>query len=117
MFPSGFAGVGLVLLRIAVAVPLDFDVLTHGKTVAPWLLVGKVAVSLALCAGLLTPLISPLVVAIQLEELASTGTEQSLLISLHAMVLALLGPGAYSFDAYRFGRRRVVWPPNDANTH
>jgi hypothetical protein len=30
---------------------------------------------------------------------------------LDALALALLGPGAYSVDAYRFGRRIVVPPP------
>jgi hypothetical protein len=30
---------------------------------------------------------------------------------LNALALALIGPGAYSIDARRFGRRIVVLPP------
>jgi hypothetical protein len=32
-------------------------------------------------------------------------------LSLDALALALLGPGAYSVDSRRFGRRLVVLPP------
>jgi hypothetical protein len=35
----------------------------------------------------------------------------ALAISLDAIALALLGPGAYSINSYRFGRRVVVLPP------
>ena len=33
-----------------------------------------------------------------------------LVFALNALALALLGPGAYSLDARRFGRRLVVLP-------
>ena len=33
------------------------------------------------------------------------------LVCLDALALALMGPGAYSIDSYRFGRRVVVLPP------
>jgi hypothetical protein len=35
----------------------------------------------------------------------------ALLMCLDAVALALLGPGAYSIDSYRFGRRVVVLAP------
>jgi hypothetical protein len=33
------------------------------------------------------------------------------IVLVDALVLALLGPGAYSLDSYLFGRRMVVLPP------
>jgi hypothetical protein len=35
----------------------------------------------------------------------------TIVLSLDALALALLGPGAYSLDSRRFGRRLVVLPP------
>jgi uncharacterized membrane protein YphA (DoxX/SURF4 family) len=35
----------------------------------------------------------------------------TLLFAIDALALALLGPGAYSLDSRRFGRRLVVLPP------
>ena len=35
----------------------------------------------------------------------------AILVSLDAIALALVGPGGYSVDASRFGRRVVVLPP------
>jgi len=33
------------------------------------------------------------------------------MICFDALALALLGPGAYSLDAYRYGRRLITLPP------
>jgi len=62
MFPTGWPGVGLVLLRVAVAAPLLLDVLTYGKTLELWLLIALWGLSLILCIGVLTPLASVLAV-------------------------------------------------------
>jgi uncharacterized membrane protein YphA (DoxX/SURF4 family) len=35
----------------------------------------------------------------------------AIVFCLDAVALALLGPGAYSLDSYRFGRRLLVPPP------
>ncbi len=35
----------------------------------------------------------------------------AIVVSLDVIALALLGPGAYSIDSFRFGRHLVVVPP------
>jgi hypothetical protein len=43
------------------------------------------------------------------------GNEEALcMATLSALALVMLGPGAYSIDARRFGRRVVVLPPHDS---
>lgn len=105
MFPTAGPGVGLALLRVAVAVWLLSDVRLDAATAWP------VRVTAALIGvGLATPVlaagsaVSILVVAMRSPTIDST----RIAIGLSATALALLGPGAYSLDARIFGRRRVV---------
>jgi uncharacterized membrane protein YphA (DoxX/SURF4 family) len=67
-----------------------------------------------LCVGFLTPIGAILAVLFHVlawssPSIGSAGTTAIAL--LDALALAMLGPGAYSIDAYRFGRRVVVLPP------
>jgi len=67
-----------------------------------------------LCVGFLTPMVA--ILALLFHALAwsspSIGSAGTTAIAvLDALALAMLGPGAYSIDAYRFGRRVVVLPP------
>jgi uncharacterized membrane protein YphA (DoxX/SURF4 family) len=45
-------------------------------------------------------------------EFGLDGVTVASIVSLDAVALALLGPGAYSLDSYRFGRRVVLLPPS-----
>jgi hypothetical protein len=45
------------------------------------------------------------------SDLGVPSAAAATVVFLDALALALLGPGAYSFDSYRFGRRVVVLPP------
>jgi hypothetical protein len=70
---------------------------------------------MALFAGFLTPVAAVISVLFQLWILSILGASGAGLVSLtilDSLALALLGPGAYSVDSYRFGRRVVVLPPS-----
>jgi uncharacterized membrane protein YphA (DoxX/SURF4 family) len=70
--------------------------------------------SACLCAGVLTPILAILAMLFHVlawSSLSNDGAGMTAIALLDALALALLGPGAYSIDAHRFGRRVVVLPP------
>lgn len=81
----------------------------------PWLEVLGGPIVLALCLGGLTPLFAALSLGLQLVSWMVVGGEPTtrLLASLVTIAVLLLGPGAYSFDARRFGRKRMTFPGED----
>jgi uncharacterized membrane protein YphA (DoxX/SURF4 family) len=115
MFPSGWAGVALLLLRFA-AVGLTADASCRPAQHISFycLSAAQLVIAFFLFTGFLTPLAATaycvLDVFAAIERKAADPFEIILAIVV-ATVLALLGPGAYSLDAIRFGRR-VVKPPS-----
>ena len=115
IFPTGAPGIALLILRISLAgAVLDscFDVLK--SSIFPWMCLALAAVSTLLCLGFLTPVMSVVACAFEMTALLLAGQADGRFIalsSLNAIVIALLGPGAYSVDARLFGRREVVFPP------
>jgi uncharacterized membrane protein YphA (DoxX/SURF4 family) len=116
-FPGGAPGVALLLLRAALAVSL----MDHGRECvwAPtpqfWCAVFGALAGL-LCFGFITPIVAYLSCFAGLGDFALAGYggwQFVLLFSLTAIALALLGPGAYSIDAKRFGHRLIVFPPSE----
>ncbi len=113
-FPHGAQGVGLAILRNALAVV----VVSWGLT-SPRLqnagLVSSVQVVLVACLslGVFTTSISSLCGALALigffalPEVPSDRAVEALCISLS---VTLLGPGDYSIDSVRYGRRRRIFP-------
>ncbi len=113
MFPTGAAGISLLVMRVSVAATLLLLVLAAG--VAPftwWELTAVTAVTIALCLGLYS---SVFMAAGAIFEIAILSTLRGndalhLLVSVcMTLSMIVLGPGAYSVDAKLFGRRRVVF--------
>jgi len=67
-----------------------------------------------LLVGFLTPLVVMLALLVHVVMWLTLGTSSVtmvIVVVLDAWALALLGPGAFSIDSYRFGRRVVELPP------
>jgi putative oxidoreductase len=121
-FPTGYAGVTLVLLRLFVGAQACFcggsclaryDFSPPSATLAACLSLGA---GLMMLVGFCTPIAGWLVAAMALAATLSWPPLQALATSSKlagvefvalACVLAALGPGAYSLDAHLFGRREV----------
>ena len=115
-FPEGWPGAGLVFLRVIAAIPP----LQHGiaalltaslPLVAVLQLVAAGAAALLL-VGFWTPVAGALMALAELGLALSHPIDPWMHIRLGALgaVLAMLGPGAWSVDAHRFGRKRIQIP-------
>jgi uncharacterized membrane protein YphA (DoxX/SURF4 family) len=72
--------------------------------------------AIALIVGIITPIAAFMAMAIQLGGPWGLGVLSTGFVTisiLNALALMLLGPGAYSLDALRFGRRVVDLPSGD----
>ena len=104
---------GLLLLRLAVATFLIHDAFAAlaGETYLPKGLPQLIAagVGVLLIAGLWTPIAGGLAALIELRIAFSRPGDSwaSMLAVAIASGLAMLGPGAWSIDARRFGRKRI----------
>ena len=122
-FPGSLPGAGLLLLRITIGAGLLIHAFSwliepqasNNGMWAPGLLALVIGISFIL--GFLTPLagsVSALAgVAIRLLHPEWSASMAGLPgVSLLVMVIAitLLGPGAFSLDAYFFGRRKIIVP-------
>lgn len=113
MFPPGIPGIGLLLLRASVAVALLSEHYAYRAAPSTWVSIALIALSGAISVGYLTPIITVAgVLCHALIWIRMGGADPALIciVVLDGFALALLGPGAYSVDAYRFGRRVVVLP-------
>jgi len=111
IFPAAAPGYGLLLLRFVVVASLYID--ARGQLLSvpnAALLVLVVSLSGALTIGFLTPVVALVCAAVQILLIANANTfiPATLIGPPIAVVLSLLGPGAYSVDAHLFGRRVVV---------
>jgi hypothetical protein len=112
MFPTGLPGLALLLLRASVAIAVV--VASYWQDPPGWLQATAILVAGGLLAGYLTPIVAIVAVIVQAFIWSGLGVDSAALaavVSLDAIALALVGPGAYSVDAYLFGRRVVVLPP------
>jgi len=113
MFPNGWPGRGLLLLRLGVGILLTHDGLAELLSASQ--LHGMVRQSLATGAGILlligsfTPIAGVLVILVELWT-ALTGADSlrtCILLATAGAALAMLGPGFWSVDARLFGRKRI----------
>jgi hypothetical protein len=111
MFPAKAAGFALVILRccIALQLVLVIPVLNLGTgSRLTWTMCAFAA--LALCLGAWTPAISVICFFLQFSAVQTSSGIQicaSIVSLCLPLVLFLLGPGAFSIDAKRYGRRII----------
>lgn len=112
MFPNSWPGAGLLLLRVAAAIPLllggglDFGGATHEALYTRFIAIG---VGSLLVAGLWTPVAGTLQAIMEVWVVFSQGrgAAEHLALAALGISLAMLGPGAWSVDARLFGRKRI----------
>ena len=113
-FPQGPPGVGLVLLRTAVAIPLVREAIVGLLNASPPAPLGLVAAgaALLLLVGLWTPVAGVLVAVAELGLAVSNPAERWALVHFATLgaALAMLGPGGWSVDARLFGRKHIQIP-------
>ena len=116
MFPAGLPGIALLLLRVGVSA----TVLATGwnSQVPVLVLLLLVLHCLFLCLGIFTPLLAAIGCAFELVSGVFMNHQSIVALfssSLDAAALAMLGPGAYSLDARRFGHRVIHFPPEETS--
>jgi len=110
MFPHGWPGRGLLLLRLVIGFFLIHDGIVgligppQRESIAL-----QVIAAIFLLIGLWTP-IAGAVVTLAEVSIALRGTDHlrsMILLATIAAAIAILGPGAQSIDAVLFGRKRL----------
>ena len=114
MFPNGWPGAGLLLLRIVCGVFVIAGGVTtiiaapHTQTLLLQFI--ALAAALLLLAGLWTPIAGLLMVVVEVWfALSRTNSiASSVLLAAVGAALAALGPGSHSIDAKIYGRKRIL---------
>jgi putative oxidoreductase len=113
MFPNGWPGRALLLLRVVVVVILIHDgvaaLIGVPQRESIVLQVIAAIAGVFLLVGLWTP-IAGAIVALSEAWIAIAGTDHlrgTILMATLGIALAILGPGALSIDARLFGRKRL----------
>ncbi len=116
MFPNGWPGCGLLLLRVVVFSLSAYE--TIGRTFEPttYIIFAREIIAticaVALLLGAATPLMAIVFTLCEIFSLFWNSANWPLSIALGgvALAIAMLGPGATSIDARRYGRERIDLP-------
>jgi uncharacterized membrane protein YphA (DoxX/SURF4 family) len=113
MFPYGWPGTGLLLLRLGVVAILTHDGIRAWMGGPPResieLQVVAAITGVFLLVGLWTP-VAGAIVALTEISIVLTGAahpQSAILLATQGIALAFLGPGSLSIDARLFGRKRL----------
>lgn len=112
-FANGWPGKGLLLQRLLIAAVLLYSVISHlGQPIPLVLSVLEMVVAAAgilVLAGLWTPVVGTLIFLLEIV-IASFFAASPLIhvmVATISVTLAMIGPGAWSVDARRYGRKRI----------
>jgi len=113
MFPGGWPGRGLLLLRLLAGILLIHDGAFALLGVPRWqeIILQSILIvaGIMLLLGFRTPIAGIVVAIVELGIAYSTGAlRHSVVLASLGAALAMLGPGVASFDARRFGRKRIA---------
>jgi putative oxidoreductase len=113
MFPDGWPGRGLLLLRLVVGLILIHDgvyaLMGAPQRESSALQVIAAVAGILLLVGLWTPIAAAIVAPSEIW-IALAGTDHlrgTILLATLGIALVFLGPGAQSVDALIFGRKRL----------
>jgi putative oxidoreductase len=116
-FADGWPGVGLLLLRLVTGAAMIHFGISAMRDEAAWativLPIVCIAPGIALILGLFTPIAGVLAavvkVGIAIARFSSHSGDPWIILGLAtlAAALAMIGPGAWSIDARRFGRKHI----------
>lgn len=113
MFPNGWPGKGLLILRLVSSGFLIQDgigvLIEPSRAEATILLLVGAAAGILLLVGLWTP-VAGIIAAISKLTIALLGMDHlrsSVLLIAFGISIAMLGPGTWSIDALLFGRQRL----------
>jgi uncharacterized membrane protein YphA (DoxX/SURF4 family) len=114
MFPYGWPGRGLLLLRLGVVAILTHDGINawmgapQRESIA--LQVVGAITGVFLLVGLWTPVAGAIVALseIWIVLTCTTHPQSAILLATQGIALAFLGPGSLSIDARLFGRKRLI---------
>ena len=116
-FAGGRPGIGLILIRLAVAVALvnHAGSVLLGNPALPMAIVSVLlgAAAILLVVGLCTPIVATLVALGESCRLLTISPDWLvyLLVATTCAALAMLGPGLWSVDARLFGWKRIEPSP------
>jgi uncharacterized membrane protein YphA (DoxX/SURF4 family) len=112
MFPNGWPGAALLLLRLVAGILLIHDgvlALRTGPDLQTTILQSlAIGAGTLLILGLWTPIAGALVILVEVcfVFLGATQVRSNILLGALGVALAALGPGVRSIDALRYGRKR-----------
>jgi len=116
MFPNGWPGAGLLLLRLVCGAFIVADgapSLVSGPNIQT-LILESIALlgALLLIVGFWTPFAGVFIVLIEfwLALSRTNSFENSVLLATLGAALTVLGPGSHSIDAKRYGRKNIDIP-------
>jgi hypothetical protein len=112
-FPNSWPGAALLLLRLCTStaiVLLGVPSPIHPEAALPLLIAVAWLSAAFVLIGIWTPIAAGIAAITEGAETLAGGPEilTHMLVAAIAVSLAFLGPGAWSIDAYLYGRKRVI---------